>query len=233
MPPDVGAILEEIDDVLRRCGASADSPFLPVATPYSQAAALERGESRATVRANVSAMASSCIAAIERNAPNAAYVRMARELSAGGAPTTSTLERLLGILVSVRQDIQAGYTRALEERVREAVFDDFLDMAEHIRLIHPAPAVVLAGCVLEEHVRKMADAREIELLTARGRPRSFEDLTEALVREDAFRQPQRKILAAWYGQRTEAAHGRFGNVVAEDVPRIIEGVRDFVARHPG
>src|SRR3954452_8443557 len=149
MPLDRATILAEIDEVFRRCGATAESPFLPLATPYSRAAALERGDTAGEVRGNRSAIATECVGAIARNAPHRSYVQTARELSAGGAATTSTVEQLLGVLASVRQDIEAGYTKTLEERVRETLFDDCLEMAEQIRAtMHPAPDLVLAVSVL-------------------------------------------------------------------------------------
>lgn len=221
MTYDKHAVLAQIDEVLTRVGASEDRPYPAM-----------RGEASAASRSlqgNPGEMASALVAAIERNAPHPSYVIRASELKGEGA---ATIQRLVGVLVSVRKDIEAGYFRTLEERVREGVFDDLLESAEHILTIHPAPAAVLAGSVLEEHVRALARAREIDLVDAKERPRSFEHLSEDLVRHGLFGQSQRKTVAAWYAQRTEAAHGHFENVIADDVPRMIAGVRDFITRHP-
>lgn len=43
---------------------------------------------------------------------------------------------------------------------------------------------------------------------------------------------QRKSVTAWYAQRTEGAHGRAENLNDGEVERMIDGVRDFVTRHP-
>lgn len=149
-----------------------------------------------------------------------------------GRTTTAVVRNLLGVLLSVRQDIEAGFTKSLEERVHETVFDDFLDMADYIQSIHPAPAVVLAGSVLEEHLRRLASKHGITIVDAKDRPRAFEQIGHDLVREEVFGEAQRKTLSSWYAQRTEAAHGRFDSVVGEDVPRIISGLRDFITRYP-
>jgi hypothetical protein len=220
-------VLAEIDSVFERCGASKDRPTPPKrANPPGYFGS-------PNVIGSASAMVSSCLAAIERNAPQPSYVRIAREMAREGRTSSATVEKLLGVLLSVRQDIEAGFTKSLEVRARESVFDDFLDMAEHIRsTVHFAPAVVLAGSVLEEHARKLAEKNEIALVDERGKARAFEQLCHELVREEVFTEPQRKVLAGWYAQRTEAAHGRFENVIADDVPRIIEGVRDFITRDP-
>lgn len=231
---DKAAVLAEIDEVFRRTGATAERPFVPRSTPYTQAAALKRGEREVPVPISASAMGSAVLAAIERNAPHPSYVQAAREIGGGGVATTATADRLLGILASVRQDIEAGYIRTLEDRARGAVFHDFLEMAEHVlATIHAAPAAVLAGAVMEQHVRKLAGLHERNaLVTAKGRPRAFEDLITDLARPGVIHESERKLLAAWYGQRTDAAHGHFAKSNDREVQRMIEGVREFVVRHP-
>src|SRR5690606_16171462 len=112
-------------------------------------------------------------------------------------------------------------------------FGDLLETAEAIVRLHPAPAIVLAVSVCEEHVRKMAEARGVGTTTPDGRHRSFEDMTADLQRIRAITSTEKRTATnSWYAQRTEAAHGRFENVIADEAPRIISGVRDFLVRHP-
>jgi hypothetical protein len=88
--------------------------------------------------------------------------------------------------------------------------------------------------VLEDHVRKLAAAHQIAVLDGKGQPRKFEQLTIDLRGEPSagISEAQRKQLAAWYAVRTDAAHGHFEKVVDEDVPRMIDGIRAFMVRHP-
>jgi hypothetical protein len=169
---DKAAVLAEIDEVFRRTGATPDSPFVPRSTPYTRAAALERGERATPVPISASAMGSAVLAAIERNAPQPSYIQAAREIGRRRALTAAATDQLLGILASVRQDIAAGHIRTLEDRIRDGVFDDFLEMAEHIRAtVHPAAAAVVAGAVMEQHVRKLAGSQDgIALLNEKGQP---------------------------------------------------------------
>jgi hypothetical protein len=176
-------------------------------------------------------------AALERLAPPGSTYAAEADWVTGraeerGAWAGSVVQRYMTVLAALEEDVRAGYVRRLEERVREAVYDDFLDMASDICEIHAAPAAVVAGSVLEEHVRKLASANGINPLGPDGKPRKFEQITHDLVKKPVFSEPQRKVLAAWYGQRTEAAHGRYDNVIEEDVPRMIEGIRDFMVRFP-
>jgi hypothetical protein len=181
-------------------------------------------------------MVTAVVAAIERNAPRPSYVAAAhnisRTTSGGLASTSSTVDLLLGVLQSVRRDIELGYVRDLETRARDELSGNLFETAESIVRYHAAPAIVLAVSVLEEHVRKLAAPRDIPTLKPDGKHRSFEDMTADLQGVNAITSTERRTMGGWYSQRTEAAHGRFENVIADEAPRIISGARDFVARHP-
>jgi hypothetical protein len=41
----------------------------------------------------------------------------------------------------------------------------------------------------------------------------------------------RKLMAGWYAQRTEGAHGRFETVNKSDLPGLMTGIREFMIRH--
>lgn len=223
---DTAAVLAEIDEVFARCGATPQSPRAP-SRPDQSSLMGERD-----VAGNSAAMVSSILAAVERNAPHRSYVDQARTYSAGGRVNTPAVNRMLGVLLSVRQDIEAGYVRTIEDRARDTLSGDLLETADSIAKYHAAPAIVLAVSVLEEHVRKLAEARDVATLKRDGRHRSFEDMIADLQREDAITSTEKRTASVWYAQRTEAAHGHFENVVADEAPRIISGVRDFLVRHP-
>lgn len=227
-PMDRDAVLAEIDAVLARFGATPDRPSPPVRT-------YEGGFG--DIVGNNGEIASAVVACIERNSPHPSYIRMARDLTDGGKQSGAVIQRLTGVLASVRKDIAAGYLSTLEQRVREDVFDDFLDMADHIHDttgMHPAPAVVLAVAVLEDHVRALAQRYGIETLKENGDARSFDNLVSDLAADPPreIGKSEAKLLRAWYGQRTDAAHGDFDKVTAENVPGLLTGVRAFIQQHP-
>jgi hypothetical protein len=172
------------------------------------------------------ALATRCLAAIVRLAPDGSeYVTEARAVQ--GHDGYRVL-RYAGILRALEADVEAGFTRRIEELVHAEVFEDFLEMATelHAKGYHPAAAVV-AGSVLEEHLRKLAQRAALSPV-----PRSVEDLGVALRKAGVVTEPERKIVQGWYGQRTEGAHGRPNNVIPEEVGRMIPGVREFMVRHP-
>lgn len=222
---DRDAVLAEIDAVFARCGASPDAP---------QAARRSTGTGGVSeVAGSGPAMIASCVAAIERNAPQRSYIDAARRYEANEHDwDAEKVDNLLGVLLSIRQDIEAGFVRRLEDRVRDDVSGDLLETAETIAKASAPPGIVLAVSVLEEHIRKMAGDRDIATLKPDGKHRSFEDMIADLQREEAITSTEKRTMSAWYAQRTEAAHGRFDNVIADEAPRIVSGVRDLIARHP-
>jgi hypothetical protein len=137
-----------------------------------------------------------------------------------------------GILQAMKADFEAGYVQTFEELVHSAVFEDFLEMAsELLTKGYKDPAAVIAGSVLEEHVRSLAGRSGLNLNVGK-RPKSVDELLIELVKAGRFSESQRKISAGWYGLRNEAAHGKYANVVAGDVGRMIDGIRDFMLRYP-
>jgi hypothetical protein len=132
---------------------------------------------------------------------------------------------LAGILQAMRADFEAGYIQTFEEIVHSSVFEDFLEMAsELLTKGYKDAAAVIAGSVLEEHVRALAGRSSISLADGK-RARSVDALLIDLVKTSQFSESQRKIAAGWYGLRNEAAHARYENVAEGDVKRMIEGIR--------
>ena len=171
------------------------------------------------------------MAGIERLAPaGSSYLAMAK--ASKGWNGTIILE-LGGILGALKSDFQAGYIHTIEELVHGVVFDDFLEMAsELLAKGYKDPAAVIAGSVLEEHIRKLTVRNGLDTLDTKNKPKSFDTLATQLVKAQQFSEPQRKILVGWYGQRNEAAHGHYVNVIGSEVGRMIEGIRDFMVRFP-
>lgn len=93
-------------------------------------------------------------------------------------------------------------------------------------------AAVMAGSVLEEHLRKLATKRAIAIRDNKDRPKSVEILGIELRNDGAFSEVQRKSVVAWYALRTEAAHGRIESLPEAEVERMVDAVRDFIGRHP-
>ena len=174
-------------------------------------------------------------AAIRRYAPpGSAYEDDAAEVAQ--STTTSDkwkAEQFTAIVHALRDDYALGSLTAVEEIVHADLFDDFLDMAnELLSKGFIGPAAVLAGTVLEEQLRKLAKKHGVGIADEKGRAKSVESLGIDLRKAEIVTEVQRKSVTAWYAQRTEGAHGRPENLNDGEVERMVDGVRDFVARYP-
>lgn len=220
------AILDQIDAVLERCGASAECPFPPSTRPAVLG-------SPPQVQGNGVEMSSACIAAIERLAPSSSYPKMANDVAGNGRLADyKTVKALIGILVSLRRDVEAGFTRSLEELVHADVFADFLDMAsELLRKGYKDPAAVLAGSALESHLRKLAGKHVVSTHHG-GRPKKAETMNADLVKVGAYNKIEQKSVSAWLGIRNDAAHGNYGNYDRAQVEALVRDVQSFMSRNP-
>ncbi|HEV7400823.1 MAG TPA: hypothetical protein VGN84_11215 [Solirubrobacterales bacterium] len=141
--------------------------------------------------------------------------------------------QLTAIVHALRDDYRFGGLASVQEIVHADLFDDFLGMADELLAKgFIGPAAVLAGTVLEEQLGKLTKKHGIDTTDEKGRAKSVEALGVDLRKADVITEVQRKSVTAWYAQRTEGAHGRPGNLNDGEVERMIDGIRDFVARYP-
>ena len=174
------------------------------------------------------------LAAIDRVAPPAsAYAEQAREVLEQDSWLGWKAHELVAIVTALRDDYRAGAIHSVADLLHADMFEDLLDMARELFTKgFLGPAAVLAGSVLEEHLRKLAIKHRISVRDEKDRVRSVEVLSIDLRKAGALTDIQRKSIVAWYAQRNEAAHGRFESLAGSEVGYMINGVRDFIAHHP-
>jgi hypothetical protein len=181
--------------------------------------------------AEVKALRMRLAAAVERLAPpKSAYVAEAKGLS--GTVDAYAADALSGILLALRADFQDGYMRTIEELVHAELFADFLDMADElVGKGYKAAAAVVAGSVLEEHLRKLAGVHGVSTKAGSGHKKA-DTINADLVKASAYNKLEQKNVTAWLGLRNDAAHGKYGNYDQKQVEALIRDVRDFATRHP-
>jgi len=120
-------------------------------------------------------------AAAERVLPrNSAYAKQADQAvrlhprTGGVMNPGGSIVRLFGVLRAFRDDLEAGFLVELEASIQSGVFDDFLDMAEHVRSeIHRTPAAVIAGFTSRstyENSARLGKSQPKRQMVARSRP---------------------------------------------------------------
>src|SRR5436309_2357105 len=125
---------------------------------------------------------------IERLAPpGSRYRRQAEEIIAkAGGHNPITLPVLLGVVLALRSDYEAGYLRTFEELIHGDVFADFLEMAVYLLDEgYKDPAAVIVGGTLEEHLRQLCRKNGITVEQG-GRARKADALNGDLGRASVY-----------------------------------------------
>jgi hypothetical protein len=187
-------------------------------------------------------------AAIERLSPRESTYRSSAEEvvkgSIGRAPYNSRLgfqldspqhqsRELAAILTAMRADYEAGFMQTFSELIHADLFADFLEMAAHLlEGGYKDPAAVLAGSVLEEHIRKLCEKNGLPITDSSGKPAKADRLNADLTGANVYSGLDQKQVTAWLDLRNKAAHGEYGEYSQPQVELMISGVRDFLVRNP-
>lgn len=141
----------------------------------------------------------------------------------------------LGVLKALRDDYEAGYLATFRQLINADLFSDFLAMAEFLMQEEQLkqPAAVMAGGVLEEHIRKLCEANGISTtVAATGRPLKLDVLNAELAKNDVYSKNDQKQVTAWCGIRNSAAHAKYDEFNEQQVIAMIDGIRNFISRNP-
>jgi hypothetical protein len=188
------------------------------------------GSNKKYSRSKVQELLTSAEAAIERYAPQGSpYVENSRRTK--GYAAEPRLESLLGIVEALQEDYRAGALAPIQELIRAEVFDDFLEMGEHLLdQGYKDPSAVVIGSVLEQHLRKLCDRSGIPTALPDGKPKKADLLNSELAANKTYEKLDQKSVTAWLDLRNDAAHGHYDRYGAEQVRLLLLGVRDFINR---
>jgi hypothetical protein len=87
------------------------------------------------------------------------------------------------------------------------------------------PAAVIAGSLLEHHLRRLCSTHEISLP---DKPK-LDQMNALLASQNVHSKPEQKQITAWAGIRNYAAHGNYQQYDAEQVRQMIAGIRHYIA----
>jgi len=143
------------------------------------------------------------------------------------------LSQCIGILRAISDDLAAGMLVSIREMVTAEVFDDLIDMANHLlEQGYHLSSIAIAGAVLEDTLRKLCQKH---LISWEG-DSSINKLNTALYKANIYDKAQFGQLDAWGKLRNKVVHGDFKNaneVDSKDAQRMIDGLRDFITKHLG
>ena len=145
-----------------------------------------------------------------------------------GDSTSRSVKNGLGILRAALEDVEQGHLRTVQQMATAEVFSDFIDQADYL-LEHRyhIPAASLAGAVLENGLRSLAEKNDIAT-----KPRDdLSALNNKLGANAIYNRLRQKRVSAWVDVRNAADHGRFDEFNEADVTDLVKGVRTFLAEY--
>lgn len=210
---DAAVITAQIKDLLK-----AYEAYMIKEPPYSTAEAVEL-----IVRME---------AAIERLAPRSSrYVQEAETFRRNDQ--RPRMVRLAGVLKALKEDVNEGWLQTVEELVHADTFSDLLEQARELNSKgYKDAAAVIAGTVLESHLRLLCDKNSIPTSLQAGRYKTADSMNTELAKTGVYNQLQQKHVTAWLGIRNAAAHGKYSQYTAADVVSLISGVEQFIISNP-
>ncbi len=166
--------------------------------------------------------------------PSQAEAVVKREAARGGPDVIRSLE---GILQALRADYAADRIKTFAELVHSDLFADMLEAADYLLgESYKDPAAVMAGGVLEQHMRELCRKHSIDTtFTTPGgdtKPKMIDGMNTDLAKASAYGKIEQKQVTAWAGIRNAAAHGKYGDYDDNQVRQMITGIRDFIAKYP-
>jgi hypothetical protein len=138
---------------------------------------------------------------------------------------SSNIAQGLGILRAVKSEVEFGPIPATEALLSAEIFENFLEMAEHL-LEQKYFAVVpsLVGAVLEDGLRRIAKKRDVMV----KKDDNIGGLNTRLFDANAYNALTRKKIEVWNTIRNNADHGNFDVNSPQDIKQMLDGVRDFL-----
>jgi len=142
----------------------------------------------------------------------------------------------ISILEAIRDELDGGWLFSIKGLVTAEVFADFLEMASYLlEQSYKDPAAIIAGSVLEEHLRQLCVRNGIDIeFQSQGvsKPKKADTLNSDLANLNIYNKLDQKAVTTWLDLRNKGAHGHYGEYTKEQVSNMVQGITDFMARNP-
>ncbi len=166
-----------------------------------------------------------------RKSPHMRELERCRESFVNEPDRGLDLDSCRGALEAARDDLDAGMLRDLRQLVTAEAFGDLLESAVYLLdQQHHIPAIAVTGAVLEASLRSLAKNKSVGW----DGTSSISKINTALYTANIYDKVVWGEIEAWGKLRNKVDHGDFA--IPADVDRgagerMIDGVREFVARH--
>ena len=142
----------------------------------------------------------------------------------------------IAILESIKDEVSGDWLFSIKGLITADVFADFIEMANYLlEQNYKDAAAVIVGSVLEEHLRQLAQANNIETVIEtedKIKPKKADRLNADLANDNIYSKLDQKAITMWLDLRNKAAHGKYDEYNKEQVTNMISGIVEFMARVP-
>ena len=136
--------------------------------------------------------------------------------------------RGMAVLRAAKEDIAGGYLQKVETLVSASVFNDFLEMAEHLLdNSYKDPAASLIGAVLEDGLRRICGNNTLPVKS----DDNISSLNRKLADKSVYNRLKQKEIEVWNKLRDYADHGHFDQYKPHDVTDMLKGARGFLCEY--
>lgn len=140
----------------------------------------------------------------------------------------------IAILTSIKKEIEGGWLFSIKNLISAEIFTDFIEMAQHLLSQgYKDPAAVIAGSVLEEHLRQLATSNGVDIESETEgvlRPKKADRLNSDLSKAEVYSKLDQKAVTMWLDLRNKAAHGHFQEYTKDQVSNMVQSVVEFMVR---
>jgi hypothetical protein len=139
------------------------------------------------------------------------------------------------IIQNIKSEIENGYLNSIKNLVSSEIFNDFLEMAEHLLdNDYKDPAAVMIGSVLEEHLRQMCIKYQLPIIIEKdGKSLNIKtnQLNTDLAKKGVYNKLEQKNVLANLDLRNKAAHGHYKEYDKVQVRAMLDFVVNFLIRN--
>lgn len=133
-----------------------------------------------------------------------------------------------GVICAAKADLEAGAIFDLKTLVAAEVFESMLEQATALHSAgYNGPAAVVAGCVLEDGLRRLCREKSVAL----PNNAKLDFMNAALAKAGVYSVLTQKKITALADVRNSAAHGKWDQFSASDVDGLIKWTAEFVEKH--
>lgn len=161
---------------------------------------------------------------------SAHYEAFVKHTRGSHAAYLSSASCAVGVLRAAMDDYQHGHLFNVRQLVLAEVLDDFIEHATNLlEAGYYRSAAVVAGCVLEDGLRKLCAVNSIDV----GEKPKMDRMNAELAKKGVFNALVQKKVTWMAGLRNQAAHGLDEHLTEADVKELVVAVRRFVEEYLG